>query len=81
MAAIFTPGLKVTEHGIVHKDRRLPLEGEVMVKVGKIFLIYDDGGDVQGGQNMFFPFKNEMVVVVIRSSRAHAHDVSRCLTW
>jgi len=34
MAAIFTPGLKVTEHGIVHKDRRLPLEGEVMVKVG-----------------------------------------------
>lgn len=34
MAAIFTPGLKVTAHGIVHKDRRLPLEGEVMVKVG-----------------------------------------------
>ncbi len=34
MAAIFTPGLKVTEHGIVHKDRRLPLEGEVMVQVG-----------------------------------------------
>jgi len=34
MAAIFTPGLKVTEHGIVHKDRRLPLEGQVMVKVG-----------------------------------------------
>jgi len=34
MAAIFTPGLKVTEHGIVHKDRRLPLEGEVMVRVG-----------------------------------------------
>ena len=39
---------------------------EEMVKVGKIFLIYDDGGDVQGGQNIFFPFKNEMVVVVIR---------------
>jgi len=34
MAAIFTPGLKVTEHGIVLKDRRLPLEGEVMVAVG-----------------------------------------------
>jgi hypothetical protein len=34
MAAIFTPGLKVAAHSIVHKDRRLPLEGEVMVKVG-----------------------------------------------
>jgi len=34
MAAIFTPGLKVTEHGIVHKDRRLPLEGVVTVRVG-----------------------------------------------
>ncbi len=34
MAAIFTPGLKVTEHGMVHKDRRLPLEGEVTVQVG-----------------------------------------------
>ena len=36
MAAIFTPGLKVTEHGMVHKDRRLPLEGEVTVQVGDI---------------------------------------------
>lgn len=34
MAAVFTPGLKVTEHTIVVKDRRLPLEGEVLVKVG-----------------------------------------------
>lgn len=34
MAAIFTPGLKVTERTIVQKDRRLPLEGEVTVKVG-----------------------------------------------
>ena len=34
MAAIFTPGLKVSEHAIVQKDRRLPLEGEVLVSVG-----------------------------------------------
>ena len=34
MAAVFTPGLKVTEQTIVVKDRRLPLEGEVLVKVG-----------------------------------------------
>jgi len=34
MAAIFTPGLKVSEHAIVQKDRRLPLEGEVLVAVG-----------------------------------------------
>ena len=34
MAAVFTPGLKVTEQTIVVKDRRLPLEGEVMVQVG-----------------------------------------------
>lgn len=34
MAAIFTPGLKVTERTIVQKDRRLPLEGEVLVRVG-----------------------------------------------
>jgi transcription antitermination factor NusG len=34
MAAVFTPGLKVTERTIVVKDRQLPLEGEVMVKVG-----------------------------------------------
>jgi hypothetical protein len=34
MAAIFTPGLKVSERTIVQKDRRLPLEGEVLVSVG-----------------------------------------------
>ena len=34
MAAIFTPGLKVSERTVVQKDRRLPLEGEVLVKVG-----------------------------------------------
>ena len=34
MAAIFTPGLKVSEHTIVVKDRRLPLKGEVLVRRG-----------------------------------------------
>jgi hypothetical protein len=34
MAAIFTPGLKVTERTVVVKERRLPLEGQVLVKVG-----------------------------------------------
>lgn len=36
MAAIFTPGLKVTERTVVQKDRRLPLEGEVLVKAGDV---------------------------------------------
>ncbi len=36
MAAIFTPGLKVTEHTVVVKDRRLPIEGEVLVTVGQV---------------------------------------------
>jgi hypothetical protein len=36
MAAIFTPGLTVTERDIVLKDRRLPLEGEVSVAVGDL---------------------------------------------
>lgn len=35
MAAIFTPGLKVTEHTVIVKDRRLPLEGEVLVELGQ----------------------------------------------
>jgi hypothetical protein len=34
MAAIFTPGLKVSERDVVIKYRQLPLEGEVCVKVG-----------------------------------------------
>jgi len=33
--AIFTPGLKVTAHTVLVKDRRLPLEGEVLVSVGQ----------------------------------------------
>ena len=36
MAAIFTPGLKVTEHTILVQDRRLPLEGEVLGREGQI---------------------------------------------
>lgn len=36
MAAIFTPGLTVTERDIVLKDRRLPIEGEVSVTVGDL---------------------------------------------
>ena len=36
MAAIFTPGLTVSERSILLKDRRLPLEGEVAVKVGDL---------------------------------------------
>lgn len=36
MAAIFTPGLKVTERTVLQKDRRLPLEGEVLVHVGDL---------------------------------------------
>lgn len=35
MAAIFTPGLKVAAETVVIKDRRLPLEGEVLVSVGE----------------------------------------------
>lgn len=34
MAAIFTPGLKVKAHTLVLKDRRLPMEGEVLVSAG-----------------------------------------------
>jgi len=36
MAAIFSPGLKVTDQTIVQKDRRLPLEGTVEVEVGQL---------------------------------------------
>lgn len=35
MAHAYTPGLKVTEHAVIRKARRLPLSGEVMVKVGQ----------------------------------------------
>lgn len=35
MAAIFTPGLKVSEHTMLVKTRQLPIEGEVLVEVGQ----------------------------------------------
>ena len=34
MAHAYTPGLRVTQHALVHKERRLPLNGEVVVAVG-----------------------------------------------
>ena len=34
MGAVFTPGLKVAEDSVVVKERRLPLEGEVLVGEG-----------------------------------------------
>lgn len=34
MAHAYTPGLKVTAHQVLRKTRRLPILGEVMVKVG-----------------------------------------------
>ena len=41
MAAIFTPGLKVAAETVVIKDRRLPIEGEVLVKAGAKVLADD----------------------------------------
>ena len=35
MAHAYTPGLRVPQHAIVHKERRLPLKGEVVVAVGE----------------------------------------------
>jgi hypothetical protein len=35
MAHAYTPGLRVTEHTIVRRERRLPLKGEVLVKAGE----------------------------------------------
>jgi hypothetical protein len=34
MPTAYTPGLQVTEHTIIRKVRRLPLKGEVLVRVG-----------------------------------------------
>lgn len=36
MATAYTPGLKVTPRTTIQKTRRLPLKGEVMVKVGDV---------------------------------------------
>ena len=35
MAHAYTPGLRVTQHAVVHKERRLPLKGEVVVERGQ----------------------------------------------
>ena len=35
MAHAYTPGLRVTAHTTVRRERRLPLKGEVLVKVGE----------------------------------------------
>ncbi|MHB9132952.1 MAG: hypothetical protein ACYDBB_17945 [Armatimonadota bacterium] len=35
MPTAYTPGLQVTDHTIIHKVRRLPLKGEVLVKAGQ----------------------------------------------
>ena len=34
MAHAYTPGLKVLEHTVLTKERRLPLPGEIVVKKG-----------------------------------------------
>jgi len=34
LAHAFTPGLKVSEKAVIYKERRLPLKGEVVVKIG-----------------------------------------------
>jgi len=34
MAHAYTPGLRVTDHAVIRRERRLPLKGEVLVTVG-----------------------------------------------
>ena len=34
MAHAYTPGLRVTRHAVIQKERRLPLKGEVVVERG-----------------------------------------------
>ena len=34
MAHAYTPGLRVTRQAVIHKERRLPLQGEVVVERG-----------------------------------------------
>ena len=36
MSHSYTPGLRVTEHAVVRRERRLPLRGEVLVETGAI---------------------------------------------
>ena len=35
MAHSYTPGLKVSDHAVVRRERRLPLKGQVLVKAGE----------------------------------------------
>ena len=35
MAHTYTPGLRVTRQAVIHKQRRLPLKGQVLVEVGQ----------------------------------------------
>ncbi|MBI2503338.1 MAG: hypothetical protein HYW07_08925 [Candidatus Latescibacteria bacterium] len=35
MAHAYTPGLRVTRQAVIHKQRRLPLKGQVLVEVGQ----------------------------------------------
>lgn len=41
MGDAYTPGLTVTKHAVVHKTRRLPLAGEVLVEVGATVKAHD----------------------------------------
>ena len=34
MAHAYTPGLRVTDHAVIRRERRLPLRGEVLVQKG-----------------------------------------------
>ena len=36
MAHAYTPGLRVTQNAVIHKERRLPLKGEVVVERGQV---------------------------------------------
>lgn len=36
MAHAYTPGLRVSEHAVLRRERRLPLKGDVLVKVGDL---------------------------------------------
>lgn len=38
MAHSYTPGLRITEHAVVRRERRLPLKGQVLVRLGDAVL-------------------------------------------
>ena len=55
MAHSYTPGLRVTEHAIIRRERRLPLKGDVLVAKGdkaearKAYQLALDKGGTQDG--------------------------------